>query len=186
VGIIGCGVNGAAAAHSLDALGLGPGICADVRAERAEALASELGWRTGTREEAAAQDVVITVTPGEKPVVFASDLRDGQHLAVLGADVHGKAEVEATALARCRLFCDEWDQASAGGELSGAVHRGRVERKEVTQIGDVIAGTAEGRQSPEEITLFDSTGLAIQDLAICQAVYQRWREGTLEAPVVSL
>jgi ornithine cyclodeaminase/alanine dehydrogenase-like protein (mu-crystallin family) len=130
--------------------------------------------------------VVVTVTPGEKPVLLASDLREGQHLAVLGADVHGKAEVEATALSRCRLFCDEWDQASAGGELSGAVHRGRVERKDVTQIGDVIAGTAEGRQSPEEITLFDSTGLAIQDLAIAAAAYEALRDGAIEGPSVEL
>jgi ornithine cyclodeaminase/alanine dehydrogenase-like protein (mu-crystallin family) len=186
VGIIGCGVNGAAAAHSLKALGLGPGVCSDVRAERAEQLASELNWQTGTREEAASQDIVVTVTPGEEPVIFASDLREGQHLAVLGADVHGKAEVEATALSRCRLFCDEWDQASAGGELSGAVHRGRVEREEVTQIGDVITGEAEGRQSPEEVTLFDSTGLAIQDLAIAAAAFVAWRDGEVESASVGL
>src|SRR4051812_37371525 len=73
VGIIGCGVNGAAAAHSLNALGFNEGVCSDVRAERADALATQLGWRTGTREEAAAQDVVVTVTPGEEPVVLASD-----------------------------------------------------------------------------------------------------------------
>jgi ornithine cyclodeaminase/alanine dehydrogenase-like protein (mu-crystallin family) len=186
VGVIGCGVNGAMAARSLTAIGYERGVCTDVRQSAADALAAELGWRTGTREEAAAQDVVVTVTPGEEPVVLASDLRDGQHLAVLGADAHGKAEVEATALARCRLFCDEWDQASAGGELSGAVHRGRVEREEVTQIGDVIAGTAEGRQSPEEITLFDSTGLAIQDLAIAAGAYEAFRDGAIDGPSVEL
>ena len=81
----------------------------------------------GERDEAAAQDVVVTVTPGDEPVVLASDLRPGQHFAVLGADAQGKAEVELEALQSCRLFCDEWEQASKGGELSGAVARGAVD-----------------------------------------------------------
>ena len=112
VGLIGCGVNGAWAARCLAAAGYGPGVCADPRAERAEALAAELGWaRRAIAREAAAQDVVVTVTPGAEPVILASDLRPGQHLAVLGADASGKAEVELAALERCRLFCDEWEQA---------------------------------------------------------------------------
>src|SRR5689334_18306543 len=68
VGIIGCGVNGAWSARCLAAAGYSDGVCADVRREAAEALASELGWRVGDRAEAAAQDVVVTVTPGDEPV----------------------------------------------------------------------------------------------------------------------
>ncbi|HEY3193479.1 MAG TPA: ornithine cyclodeaminase family protein [Solirubrobacterales bacterium] len=184
VGIIGCGVNGAWSARCLVAAGYGPGVCADVRAEVAEALAAELGWRAGDRAEAAAQDVVATVTPGEEPVILARDLRPGQHFAVLGADAHGKQEVELGAIGRCRLFCDEWEQASAGGELANAVEAGLVSREDVTQLGDVVDDDLE--RGEEEITLFDSTGLAIQDLAICRAVYERWREGELEAPLVTL
>jgi ornithine cyclodeaminase/alanine dehydrogenase-like protein (mu-crystallin family) len=186
VGLIGCGVNGAWAARCLDAAGYGDGVCADSRAEPAEALAAELGWRVGERGEAAAQDLVVTVTPAQEPVVLASDLRPGQHLAVLGADARGKAEVEPAALKRCRLFCDEWQQAASGGELAGAVAAGAVSRNGVTQLGDVIAGRAEGRRSAAEITLFDSTGLAIQDLAIAIAVYEAWERGEIDAPRVSL
>jgi ornithine cyclodeaminase/alanine dehydrogenase-like protein (mu-crystallin family) len=186
VGVIGCGVNGAWAARCLAAVGYDRGVCADVRAERADALASELGWRAGPRQEAAGQDVVVTVTPGDRPVITASDLRPGQHLGVLGADVHGKAEVERDALLRCRLFCDEWEQASAGGELAGAVEAGVVSRREVSQLGDVLIGEVEGRRDDAEVTLFDSTGLAIQDLAIVQAVYEAWREGRVDAPTVNL
>ena len=186
VGIIGCGVNGAWTARCLAAAGYGPGICADARPERAEALAAELGWRVAARDEAAAQDLVATVTPGEQPVILGSDLRAGQHLAVLGADAEGKSEVEPAALERCRLFCDEWQQAAGGGELAGAVAAGRVSRDAVTQLGDVIAGRAEGRRSAEEITLFDSTGLAIQDLGIATAVYEAWRQGRVEALTVGL
>jgi ornithine cyclodeaminase/alanine dehydrogenase-like protein (mu-crystallin family) len=186
VGIIGCGVNGAWSARCLAAAGYEEGVCADVRAEAANALAQELGWRVGDLAEAAAQDVVVTVTPGTEPVILASSLTPGQHIAVLGADAHGKQEVELDALERCRLFCDEWEQASAGGELANGVEAGVIAREDVTQIGDVLTGNSTWTRSDGEITLFDSTGLAIQDLAICQAIYERWREGRLDAPVVSL
>ena len=186
VGIIGCGVNGGWAGRCLAAAGYGPGICADARPEPAERLALELVWRPGSRADAAAQDVVVTVTPGEAPVIQAGDLRPGQHLAVLGADAYGKAEVERRGLGRCRLFCDEWEQASAGGELAGAVAAGEVARERVTELGEVLTGAAEGRRDDRDITLFDSTGLAIQDLGIAIGVYQAWREGRLEAATVSL
>jgi alanine dehydrogenase len=186
VGVIGCGVNGASAARCLVAAGYGPGVCADVRTDVAEALAAELGWRPGDRAEAADQDVVVTVTPGTEPVVLASDLRPGQHIAALGADARGKAELEQAALERCRLFCDDWAQASAGGELSGAVAAGHLGRDGVTQIGDVILGRADGRQDADEITFFDSTGLAIQDLGIATAVYEAWRDDRVPATLVSL
>ena len=186
VGVIGCGVNGGWAARCLAAAGYGPGVCADVRPEAADALAAELEWAAGTREQAAAQDIVVTVTPGSEPVILADELRPGQHIAVLGADAHGKAEVSLEALGRCRLFCDEWEQASAGGELAHGVDAGLVTRDGVTQIGEVITGAADGRASAEEITLFDSTGLAIQDLAISAAVLEAWREGAIQAPAVSL
>ena len=186
VGIIGCGVNGAWAARCLAGAGYGPGVCADPRVDPAEALADELGWRAGDRGEAAAQDVVVTMTPGQDLVILESDLRRGQHLAVLGADAHGKQEVDLAAIKRCRLFCDEWEQASAGGELANAVDAGLIKRDDVIQLGDALTGGAEGSRDDEEITLFDSTGLAIQDLAICRTVYERWQVHEVEAPVVRL
>ena len=186
VGLIGCGINGAWAARCLAAAGYGPGLCSDARPEPAAALAAELGWRAGSSEEAAAQDVVVTVTPGEAPVIAAAGLRPGQHLAVLGADAHGKAEVELEALGRCTVFCDEWEQASGGGEISAAVSRGLLGREAVTEIGAVLLGNAPGRRSEEEITLFDSTGLAIQDLGIARAVLDAHAAGALDVPTVSL
>lgn len=186
VGIVGSGVNGSWAARCLSAAGYGPGTCADVRPQAAAALAAELGWMAGSPEEALAADVVVTVTPGERPVVGAGSLRPGQHLCLLGADAHGKAEMSAEAIARCRLFCDEWAQASAGGELAGPVARGEVAREDVIELGAVLAGTAEGRSSDAEITAFDSTGLAIQDLGIAHAVIAAWRGGRIGAPEVAL
>ena len=186
VGIIGAGVNGAWAARCLAAVGYGPGVCADARPEAATALAEELGWGVGSREEAAAQDVVVTVTPGIEPVIHGADLRAGQHLAALGADAHGKAEVSLEAVGRCRIFCDEWVQASKGGELSGAVTAGVIGREDVTELGPVLRGERAGRTDAEEVTLFDSTGLAIQDLGVALAVLDAWRAGRVEAPTVAL
>ncbi|MGH2981219.1 MAG: ornithine cyclodeaminase family protein [Solirubrobacterales bacterium] len=186
VGLIGCGMNGAWAARCLAAAGYGPGICHDRDTAAAQRLANELGWRAGTHEETVAGDVVVTCTPGDQPVISASDLRPGQHIAALGADAHGKAELERDALRRCRLFCDEWEQASGGGELSGAAAAGEVSRGQVTQLGEVLTGAAKGRESDAETTLFDSTGLAIQDLGIALAVLDALREGRIEAQQVEL
>jgi alanine dehydrogenase len=181
VGLIGCGVNGGWAARCLAAAGYGPGVCFDPRPDAGAALAGELGWTAGSREEAAAQDVVATVTPGVEAVLLASDLRPGQHLAVLGADAAGKSEVEREVLERCRLFCDDWEQASAGGELASAVSSGRVRREDVTPLGAVLVGDVPGRRNGADITLFDSTGLAIQDLAIAAAVLAAWRDRRVTA-----
>jgi ornithine cyclodeaminase/alanine dehydrogenase-like protein (mu-crystallin family) len=186
VGIVGCGLHGAWAARCLAAAEFGPGVCFDLDPEAAGALAGELGWEAGSREDALACDVVTCVTPGHEPVVRADDLRPGMHLNMLGADGPGKAEAELEAIARCRLFCDEWAQASHGGELTGAVEAGAVSRDDVTELGAVLTGSAAGRESGEDVTLFDSTGLAIQDLALCHAVVAAWRAGTVKPATTRL
>jgi alanine dehydrogenase len=186
VGIVGCGLHGAWAARCLAAAGYGPGVCADPRPAAAEALARELGWQVGDRVAALACDVVCCVTPGAAPVVDVGDLRPGMHLNMLGADGPGKAEATVAAVVECSLFCDEWAQASHGGELTAAVEQGRVTRELVTDLGAVLAGDSRGRADPAATTLFDSTGLAIQDLAIAAAAYDAWRDGRVEAAVVEL
>src|SRR5947208_3413681 len=186
VGIVGCGLHGAWAARCLAAAEYRPGICFDIDPDAAGALAGELGWEAGALEDALGCDVVTCVTPGHEPVVTESVLRPGLHLNMLGADGPGKAEATAEAVAQCRLFCDEWNQASHGGELTPAVDAGLITRDDVTELGAVMTGKAEGRSSPEETTLFDSTGLAIQDLAIVHAVLESHRVGLAKAPVVRL
>jgi ornithine cyclodeaminase/alanine dehydrogenase-like protein (mu-crystallin family) len=186
VGIVGCGLHGAWAARCLAADGYGPGVCFDPRTGAAEALASELGWKAGTREEALGADVVCCVTPGAEIVVDEGDLRPGQHYNMLGADGPGKAEATIGAVTSCVLFCDEWAQASHGGELTGAVEEGLVTRDQVTDLGAVLAGEAPGRPAPDAITMFDSTGLAIQDLAIAATAVRAWRDGRVAAQTVRL
>jgi alanine dehydrogenase len=186
VGIIGCGLHGSWAARCLAASEYGPGICHDPDPDVAGALAGELGWDVGSREDALACDVVTCVTPGSEPVVTKGDLRPGLHLNLLGADGPGKAEAEVEAVAAAELFCDDWEQASHGGELTGAVQRGLVGREQVTELGDVLTGAAGGRSAPDATTLFDSTGLAIQDLAICRALLEAHRAGLVSPAGVRL
>jgi ornithine cyclodeaminase/alanine dehydrogenase-like protein (mu-crystallin family) len=82
------------------------------------------------------------------------------------------------------VFCDDWEQASHGGELAAAVEAGVLGRARVAQLGDVLIGDAEGRRSRDEITLFDSTGLALQDLAVALAALERADE--LDLPSIDL
>ncbi len=187
-GILGCGLHGAWTARCLVASGLAGGVCYDARPEAAVRLAAELGtgWRPGSREQAVGCDLVCCVTPGASIVIDAGDLRPGLHLNMLGADGPGKAEASIGAVASCALFCDEWQQASHGGELTGAVQAGLVTRDRVTELGAVLAGRAPGRPGPEAVTLFDSTGLAIQDLAVAAAALEAWRESRVEAQTVQL
>jgi alanine dehydrogenase len=185
-GIVGCGLHGAWTARCLAAAGFGSGVCFDPDAAAAERVAGELGWAVGSQAEALACDVVSCITPGHQAVVEAGDLHPGLHLNMLGADGPGKAEATAAAVASCRLFCDEWEQAVHGGELTGAVEAGLVSRDQVTDLGAVLAGDAPGRPGPEAATLFDSTGLAIQDLAVAGAAYEAWKAGSIEAQTIQL
>jgi alanine dehydrogenase len=186
VGLIGCGLNGAWVARCMAAAGYAPGVCCDPRAEVAAALAAELGWGTGDRAAALACDIVCCVTPGAEIVIDEQDLRPGQHLNMLGADGSGKAEASLAAVTACELYCDEWEQASHGGELAGAVVAGLVAREQVTPLGAVLAGEALGRSGPDAVTMFDSTGLAIQDLAVSVAALQAARDGAVTAGTLRL
>lgn len=171
--VIGAGVNGRAAARTFLARGRAVSIW-DVDQARARAAAAELGARVaGSLQEALAADLLVTVTPGHEVLLGDGSLAPGQHVSLMGADGPGKAEISATELARTRKFCDDWEQASHGGELAHAVEAHLVSEEDVGRLGAVLAGAAEGRAGDGEITTFDSTGLAIQDLAIALAALRR-------------
>lgn len=181
--VVGCGVNGAETVRMLRTLGRDC-LAYDVDPERAAAVAAEHGATAASREEALTCDVVVTVTPGHAVVFGEGSLRAGQHASLMGADGPGKAEVALAELRRARLFCDDWEQAGHGGELAGAVEAGLVTRDAVIELGAVLTGAAPGRESADEVTLFDSTGLAIQDLAIARAAYAKVAE--LDLPRLEL
>jgi len=182
--VIGAGVNGRAAARTFVARGREV-LLWDVDEQRARAAAEELGAGVaGSREEALAADVVVTVTPGHNVLFAPGSLQAGQHVSLMGADGPGKAEIAVEELVRSHVFCDDWEQASHNGELAHAVEGGRLTREQVTELGAVLAGEADGRRGDDEITTFDSTGLAIQDLAIALAAIERRDE--LDLPLLEL
>jgi len=170
--VVGCGVNGRAAARTFAARGRDV-LLWDVDSARAAAVAAELGASVAaSRHEALTADLLVTVTPGREILLPDGSLRPGQHVSLMGADGPGKAEIAIGEIARAHVFCDDWEQASHGGELHAAVEAGLLVRDDVTELGAVLADRAEGRSGDEEITIFDSTGLAIQDLAIALAALE--------------
>jgi alanine dehydrogenase len=193
--VIGCGVNGTEAARMLVAHGATP-LVWDIDERRRSFVAERLGVREArSAAEALACEVVLTVTPGAEVLYPDHSLEPGQHVSLMGADGPGKAEVSVGELGRARVFCDDWEQAepkgisegrvrlfvddweqaSHGGETAAAVEVGLLGRDDVTELGDVLMG-ASGRQHTDDVTLFDSTGLAIQDLAIARVALSKVHE----------
>ena len=178
--VIGAGINGAETARMLVAHGVTP-LVWDVDENRRRFVAERIGAREAqSAGEALACEVVVTVTPGAEVLYPEQSLEAGQHVSLMGADGPGKAEVAIAELSRAHLFCDDWEQASHGGELAAGVAAGVVTRDAVTELGAVLTGEADGRRSAGDVTLFDSTGLAIQDLAIAKAAYAKAGELDLQ------
>jgi alanine dehydrogenase len=174
--VVGAGVNGEAVARTFIARGRRPLIW-DVDERRAAEVAERIGAGLApSRDEALLADLVVTVTPGREVLLPHHSLRPGQHASLMGADGPGKAEIAVEELARVRAFCDDWEQASHNGDLAHAVEAGAIVREDVTELGAVLAGEARGRESAEEATAFDSTGLAIQDLAVALAALEQAEE----------
>jgi alanine dehydrogenase len=182
--VVGAGVNGRAAARTFLARGRAVALW-DVDEGRARGAALGLGASVAdSREKALAADLVVTMTPGHEVLLPPGSLRAGQHVSLMGADGPGKAEIAVEEVIRTHVFCDDWEQASHNGELVHAVEAGALQREQVTELGAVLAGEEEGRRSEDEITTFDSTGLAIQDLAIALAAMER--AGELDLPTIDL
>lgn len=114
-------------------------------------------------------DVIVSITSSFAPILRADQVRPGTHLACMGTDTKGKQEVEAALLARATVFTDEVAQSVTIGEAQHAVAQGLIAADAITEIGKVLIGAHPGRTSEGEITLFDGTGIALQDLAVAAA-----------------
>lgn len=173
LGLIGCGVQ---ARYLLDAhraifTGGLEVLAADVSVEASERFARESGARATSIEEAAGCDVVCTATPCRAPVVSRAWVRPGAHLNAMGADAPGKQELDPAILGEARVVIDDWAQATESGEVNVPLHDGSLSREAIhATLGEVIAGKRPGREHAR-ITVFDSTGLAVQDAAVAQVVY---------------
>ena len=115
-------------------------------------------------------DVIITISSAFSPSLMAGHVSEGTHLACMGTDTKGKQEVDAALLARATVFTDEVAQSVSIGEAQHAVAEGLVKESDIVQIGAVVNGTHPGRTSDDQITLFDGTGVGLQDLAVAAAV----------------
>ncbi len=115
-------------------------------------------------------DVVISITSSFDPILKAAQVTSGTHLACMGTDTRGKQEVEAELVATATVFTDEVAQSSTIGECQHAVASGLISESDINEIGAVINGNHKGRTSEDEITLFDGTGVGLQDLAVASAV----------------
>jgi ornithine cyclodeaminase/alanine dehydrogenase-like protein (mu-crystallin family) len=115
-------------------------------------------------------DVIISITSSFAPILMDAQVSAGTHIACMGTDTKGKQEVEAALVARARVFTDEAAQSISIGECQHAVAEGLIGEADISELGAVINGTHPGRGSDEEVTLFDGTGVGLQDLAVADAV----------------
>ena len=154
---------------------------------RLQSVAEELGveFEAVDREALGAQaDVIITITSAFEPLLKAEWIKPGTHLACMGTDTVGKQEVASALVAQATVFTDEVAQSISLGEAQHAIAEGLIGEQDITPIGKVLNGDHVGRKSDEEITLFDGTGVGLQDLAVASVVAKAAREqglGTLAA-----
>ena len=119
-------------------------------------------------------DIVITSTPSRRPLVRLAWLKKGAHINAIGADAKGKEELEPAILKEAKVVVDSWEQASHSGEINVPLSKGLISKRDVyAEIGQIVCGKKRGRAGKDELTVFDSTGLAIQDVAIADLIYRR-------------
>lgn len=124
-------------------------------------------------------EIIVTVTPSQQPILMRDWIRPGTHISAMGADTKGKQELDPALVAAARVFVDEAAQAVSIGDCQHAFNAGLISLAHLTPLGEVLAGHAEGRQSAEQITLFDGTGVALQDLVVADLAVRRARESGL-------
>ncbi len=160
-------------------------IICDCALHRAQALKEEVeaAYKIKARleptpqETALASDILVTATPSCIPLVQRGWVTPGTHINAIGADAAGKQELDPKILTAAKIIVDDWAQASHSGEINVPLSRGELTPEQVYgSLGEVVAGKKPGRESAEEITVFDSTGLIIQDLSLGFVVYLRAKE----------
>ena len=126
------------------------------------------------KETVSGADVVVTVTPSRVPMVKSEWIEAGTHINAIGADAPGKEELDPEILKRAKIVVDDWDQASQSGEINVPLAKGIITKENVwDEMEEIVAGLKLGRAYPDEITVFDSTGLAIHDAVTANLVYKK-------------
>lgn len=133
--------------------------------------------RDCTIEEAIASDILCTLTPSRSPIVMNEWVKNGTHINAIGADAAGKEELEPQILKRAMVVVDDTRQSSAGGEINVPVQKGIYSINNIHgTLADLVLGKIQGRVDPQAVTVFDSTGIAIEDIAMAGLVYEKARQ----------
>ena len=152
----------------------------DISPDSVEKLASDLPEfpiKACSIEETAGSDILCTLTPSRKPVVMNDWISVGTHINAIGADGAGKEELEPEILKRAIVVVDDIKQSSAGGEINVPVQKGIYSIKDIHgTLADLILGKVPGRTDSQAITVFDSTGIAIEDIAVAGLIYEKARQ----------
>ncbi|HDS63122.1 MAG TPA: ornithine cyclodeaminase family protein, partial [Methanofollis liminatans] len=177
LGVVGSGRQAIAQVHAIaDVLEIEEILVWSRRAENAVEFCGqfgEIGCVAGSVESACNADVIVTTTPSRTPLIRSEWVQKGTHINAIGADAPGKEELDPALLARGRVFVDDPEQALHSGEINLPFSQGLFRADQIAgTLGDVVCGRKK-RESQDEITIFDSTGLAIQDLAIASLVMGR-------------
>ena len=149
-------------------------------------VAAECGlpFEAVEREELGEEaDVIITITSAHAPLMMKEWVKPGTHIAAMGTDTKGKQEVDPELIAAATVFTDEIAQSISIGETQHAIASGLIKESDITPIGKVINGDHQGRTSDDEITLFDGTGVGLQDLAVASAAAKLAKEQRLAQKV---
>ena len=119
-------------------------------------------------------DIVVTTTPSREPLVMNDMVTAGTHINCIGADAVGKEELDPNILKNAKIVVDDWEQAAHSGEINVPLSRGIITKDNIwAEIGEIVAGLKPGRQSEAEITVFTSTGLAVQDAVTAKIAYSK-------------
>ena len=181
--ICGCGNQGRVSFRALHNLFPFKEVFAfDLDHSQAERFASELSTETTAKviptseldEAVGKSGVIVTCTPSKQFFLKAAWVRPGASIAAVGADSEEKQELEPTLLSRSKVVVDIVDQAASIGELHHSINLGSMTKDDVYgELGEIVAGRKSGRSSPDEIIIFDSTGIALQDVIVAAAVYEK-------------
>ncbi len=118
--------------------------------------------------------IVNTTTSSRRPLFNEIVVSPGTHINAMGADAEGKQEMAASVLKRARLVIDDWTEASHTGEINVPIHMGEITRNDIyAELGEIVTGQKKGRSSEGDITIFDSAGLALQDIVTAWTAYKR-------------
>ncbi len=151
--------------------------------ERHPAVIFESAGLDQRASAAGESDIIITCTPSHKPLIEKAWVRPGTHISAIGADMPGKQELDIELMASSRIVADSRDQVLKQGESQAAFALGRVSAEDIDEIGEILLGRKPSRLSGKEVTVFDATGMAIQDILTAELALSRARRENIGTSV---